>query len=261
MIPISYIMEWSNVAPWQELWQIEQDLIITTALIKLYEHPVLKDELAFRGGTALNKLYFKPPFRYSEDIDLVQISAKPIGSTVNLIQEVMSPWLNGSPKRDASGKLITLTYRVQSEDGFPLKLKFEINTREHFAVMGFQDHSFSSSSSWHSGDVFIKTYTLEELLSTKMRALYQRRKGRDLYDLYTALTAYPTINIEALIKCFINYTLDEPITKRLFLANIEAKFKNKEFLEDIKPLLPKHHTAYDPSIAYEYIREKLLDQL
>jgi len=92
MIPRSYIIEWASSVPWPQLWQIEQDLIITKALLDIYNHPILKDLLGFRGGTALNKLIFKPATRYSEDIDLVQIKPEPIGLTLNLIQEALS-WL------------------------------------------------------------------------------------------------------------------------------------------------------------------------
>ena len=87
MIPRSYIQEWAKTVPWQEPRQVEQDLIITNALLKLYKHPVLKLSLAFRGGTALNKLFFNPPTRYSEDIDLVQTTSEPIGGTMDAIRE------------------------------------------------------------------------------------------------------------------------------------------------------------------------------
>jgi predicted nucleotidyltransferase component of viral defense system len=49
-------------------------------------------------------------------------------------------------------------------------------------------HKFSVENQWFSGDCEITTYYLEELLGTKLRALYQRRKGRDLFDLWKALT-------------------------------------------------------------------------
>lgn len=99
MIPKNFIIEWSSVAPWPQLEQIEQDLIITTALLKIYQHPALRGKIAFRGGTALNKLYFNMPTRYSEDIDLVQVTGEPIGQTIMMLREVMDSWL-GSPKRE-----------------------------------------------------------------------------------------------------------------------------------------------------------------
>lgn len=71
MIPQSYITAWRKKAPWQEDFQVEQDMVIERALIEIYNEPFLKERLAFRGGTALHKLYLSPAARYSEDIDLV----------------------------------------------------------------------------------------------------------------------------------------------------------------------------------------------
>ena len=80
-------------------------------------------------------------------------------------------------------------YRFLSEDvpAMRLRLEVEINTREHFAVMGFTRRAFSVDSRWYSGRADIATFELDELLATKLRALYQRRKGRDLFDLAMGL--------------------------------------------------------------------------
>lgn len=68
MIPQSYITAWRKRAPWQENYQVEQDLIIHRALIALFRDEFIKERLAFRGGTALHKLFLFPAVRYSEDI-------------------------------------------------------------------------------------------------------------------------------------------------------------------------------------------------
>lgn len=68
MIPRDYITEWRGNAPWVQDFQVEQDLVISRALVAIFSHPLLHDTLAFRGGTALYKLYLKPAARYSEDI-------------------------------------------------------------------------------------------------------------------------------------------------------------------------------------------------
>ncbi len=82
MIPSAYIQAWSLKAPWPDSRQVEQDLIISRALCDLFNAPALNGRIAFRGGTAIHKLLFKQPLRYSEDIDLVQAQAEPIGTTV-----------------------------------------------------------------------------------------------------------------------------------------------------------------------------------
>ena len=77
MIPRAYVQAWSANAPWPDLRQVEQDLIICRALCDLFNASELKGKIAFRGGTAIHKLTFKQPLRYSEDIDLVQTRAEP----------------------------------------------------------------------------------------------------------------------------------------------------------------------------------------
>jgi predicted nucleotidyltransferase component of viral defense system len=130
LIDRAYITEWQQQAPWAQRYQVEQDLVICRALVEIFSQPLLAEQLAFRGGTALYKLHL-PPARYSEDIDLVQVAAGPIGPVMDALQEQLNPWL-GIPKRKQSEGRVTLTYRLESEEGLPLKLKVEINSREHF---------------------------------------------------------------------------------------------------------------------------------
>lgn len=89
MIPKSYITAWQKQAPWQENYQVEQDLIIHRTLIVLFNDEFIRERLAFRGGTALYKLFLAPAVRYSEDIDLVQIKAEPFGAIIDRIRELL----------------------------------------------------------------------------------------------------------------------------------------------------------------------------
>ena len=98
MIPLDYITEWREQAPWTQDSQVEQDLIISRSQVEMYSHNLVANTLAFRGGTALYKLYLKPAARYSEDIDLVQIEAGTIGPILNALRERLDHWL-GQPKR------------------------------------------------------------------------------------------------------------------------------------------------------------------
>ena len=262
MIPETYITGWIKHCNWRELAQIEQDLIITRAILDIYSQDYLRSTLAFRGGTALNKLFFNPASRYSEDIDLVQIKAEPIGEILSSLRSTLDPWLE-EPKRNFSEGLVTLIYKVMSEDNIPLKLKVEINSREHFTELGFQERTFSSESPWAPGVAKITTYALEELLGTKLRALYQRRKGRDLYDLYIALITFPDLNSDLIIACFKRYmsASGKPVSKSIFLENMDQKIQNESFRNDIRPLLPLEKRYYDPLKAYDLVKEKILEKL
>ena len=71
MIPITDIRAWGNVVPWKNDEQVELDLVISRSLVEIYSDKYLAENLAFRGGTALHKLFLSPQPRFSEDIDLV----------------------------------------------------------------------------------------------------------------------------------------------------------------------------------------------
>lgn len=75
MIPRDYITSWRNKVRWVQDFQIEQDLVISRALVEIYSKHDLSAALAFRSGTALHKLHMQLPARYSDDIDLVRAGA------------------------------------------------------------------------------------------------------------------------------------------------------------------------------------------
>ena len=79
MIPMMNIVAWSSVVPWVDMRQVEQDLIISRAIVDIFSDVFLRTQLRFRGGTALNKLHFPAPMRFSEDIDLVRTTSGPVG--------------------------------------------------------------------------------------------------------------------------------------------------------------------------------------
>ena len=238
MIPHDYITEWRSHAPWVEDFQVEQDLVISRALVEIFSHPLLRDSLAFRGGTALHKLFLRPPARYSEDIDLVQIDAEPAGPVMDALRDTLGPWLG--PKRRQSQGRVTLMHRFDSEDRppVPLRLKLEINTREHFSVLGYREEAFSVASRWYSGASSITTFGLNELLATKLRALFQRRKGRDLFDLATALD-HEAVDPDQIVSVFLEYMEREGqrITRARMEENLHAKWQDGRFLADVHPLL------------------------
>lgn len=261
MIPYDYITEWRDLAPWVQDVQVEQDLIIARAIVEIFGHPALRGSLAFRGGTALYKLHL-PPVRYSEDIDLVQIAPAPIGPTLDALRSRLDPWL-GEPTRKRSTGTVTLVYRTASEDAPPLtiRLKIEINTREHFTAFGLQQREYAVESRWFTDAATVATYHLDELLGTKLRALYQRRKGRDLFDLWYASTA-ATVDPDRVVDAFTMYLAHQDVTIRRadFVANLAAKLSDQTFLRDMQPLLAAAGT-WDPHEAADYVERQFLSRL
>lgn len=262
MIPENAITEWREFVPWKSDVQIEQDLLICRALVAIYQDEYLSSHLAFRGGTALHKLYLHPQPRYSEDIDLVQIKAEPIKETYDHLREVLS--FLGEPKIKQKKNNNTLIFRVQSNGmpSLPIHLKVEINCKEHFSVFPLVKMPFEVTSMWFQGKADLLTYDLDELVGTKVRALYQRLKGRDLYDLYKALSI-SKINTDRVMLCFRQYmgfVVEHIPTYKEFVMNMEEKLKDEEFLGDTKNLL-RQEERYDPLQSYDVVRSRLIDKL
>ena len=109
MIPAADITAWGLRRPWPTRAAIEQDLLLARTIIAIYQHPDLRDELAFRGGTCLHQVHLLEPRRYSEDLDFVRCTSGPIGGVLDALREV-----------------------AQSEDDpqAQLRIKIEINTYE-----------------------------------------------------------------------------------------------------------------------------------
>ncbi len=262
MIPRNYITEWKENAQWPDDAQVEQDLIIERALIAIYQDEFLSEQLAFRGGTALHKLWLQPQVRYSEDIDLVQVTPALIGDVLSRFRKVLS-FIDGKITVDRGDSMTTMNYRylTETEPVRKMKLKIEINCREHFSVLGYHQMPVSISNSWFTGQANIRTYQIEELLATKLRALYQRRKGRDLFDLWYAITNLNP-DIASIIKTYQEYIKNEGRTIRRddFISNMESKMNDLEFRKDTLGLL-RINTVYNPDTAFQLIKSEILENL
>lgn len=263
MIPRRYIEEWKEFAPWPENSQVEQDLVIERALVEIFSDPFLNENLAFRGGTALHKLFLKPQARYSEDIDLVQIKTGPIKPILVKLRECLA-FLGTKRNITTSIHNNTVEYRFETEIQpiIKMRLKIEINCREHFTVLGLQQVPFKVQNGWFNGECMINTYHIEELLGTKLRALYQRRKGRDLFDLDFALTKLD-IDISKLIQCYkeyINFSDGASPTSKMFVVNMVEKMSDDEFRNDIFTIL-RPEVEYDNDLAYKKISEEIIRKI
>jgi len=243
MIPRLNLTAWSVHAPWPELRQVEQDLIIARAIVVIFSDPFLATELRFRGGTALNKLHFPAPLRYSEDIDLVRTTRGPIRPILDRLREVLEPWL-GPAAFDQSRVAPKLRFRTPSEDdpAVEIRLKIEINTSETDAYDPPLSIAYAVDNPWFAGEALVATFSREEMMATKLRALLQRDKGRDLFDLAHALNVFEGFDLARVIELFGIYLArtDLRISRAEAEQRMLAKLARPAFMQDMRPLLPPH---------------------
>jgi predicted nucleotidyltransferase component of viral defense system len=241
MIPAMSIVAWSRNAPWPEDRQVEQDLIICRALIEIFSDDFLRKELRVRGGTALNKLHFSRPYRYSEDIDLTRTTEGNVGPIITRLRKALEPWM-GEGHYDLGEIGPRLTFTMKAEDANatqPIRVKVEIATRERTAYDSERTHTLDVQNPWFSGKADIVTFSREEILATKLRALLQREKSRDLVDLARAATEFKNLDAAHVVSLFVKYL--EAGGQRISRAEAEQrmweKLEDPSFLADVDPLL------------------------
>lgn len=256
MIPARHIRAWSRVAPWLSEEQIEQDLVLSRLIVEIANHPVLGEELAFRGGTCLHKVVLPEPLRYSEDLDYVRATHGPIGPLFDAIREIADRL--GMDVNTDVGSYPKARLRAPFESGAGrMRVKIEINTYETSPARPHRRATYQVESRWWSGSADVLAFRPEELVATKLRALFQPKKGRDLFDLWLALTVLGLDPAE-IVACFDPYRPDGYTAARA-RQGLDEHVADIGFRDDLLPLLRAVPEAYDIDAAAERVAVALLD--
>jgi predicted nucleotidyltransferase component of viral defense system len=251
------VTAWGVTHPWPTREQIEQDMLLSKAICDIFSNNSLAGELVFRGGTALHKLLLPQPYRYSEDLDFVRMNAGGIGSIMKELTELgkasgfsVSTKMNQYPK---------VYWRGNAQTGRDIKIKIEINTYERSPALPLTEIEHSINSDWFSGNTLIRVFQNEEIAATKIRALYQRAKGRDLFDLWL-MTNELSINRDLVYQAFLYY---RPVgfTSVKAIENLEKKLNDEAFRTDIFNLVSTEKREYNIETAANEIIEVYLANL
>lgn len=263
MIPKNAVDTWRKHFPSDLDNHAEADLLLSKVIIDLYSDPFIQNHLALSGSTALQKLYFDTPHHYSENLELVQINPGPIEVILEQVKNKMG-WL-GKPTCKIGNGRVTLYYKFESpiDEKINPRIKLEINTREHYQLLGITQKDYAIENPWASGIAPVTTYHLEELLGTKTRALYQRKKGRDLFDLYHAMRQLnPNPNQIAEVFRFYLAKSGFSVSRANFEENLFNKVTNQTFLNDVYAFVPnEYRTGFEVVDAIQYVHKNLITLL
>jgi len=257
MIPDNAVTAWSFDHPWPTRAQIEQDLLLSRALCAIAADDYLGNELVFRGGTALHKLHLDRAWRYSEDLDYVRSSGTGIATLTRALTRLGEEL--GFVVRTRVSEHPKVYWRATSVEGTPIRLKIEINTHERSPALPLIRARHEVASSWWTGAAAVQTFQPAELVATKIRAIYQRSKGRDLFDLWLALE-HLGLDPDAILDAFGPYRPDG-LTASRAIDNLERKLGDPLFRGDLDVLVPAPPDGYSPDQAAELVTTRLLARI
>lgn len=257
MIEARAVTAWGITHPWRTPEQVEQDLLLSRAICEIANHSYLGEELVFRGGTAFHKLHLREALRYSEDLDYVRTTAGGIGTLSKALTALGRDL--GFTVRTRISEHPKVYWNTISQTGVPIRIKIEVNTHERAPARPLVRRSFAVESSWWSGRAEVAAFDATEMSATKLRALYQRKKGRDLFDLWLALTQL-SLDPAAIVAAFSPY---RPVnyTAKLAIANLEAKRADRTFRIDLDPLVAVRPGEYDLDAAASIVAEAILSRI
>lgn len=273
------VLAHQQTVQWPELYQVEQDLLLSLAMTAIFNDAFLSSQVAMRGGTVLHKVHLAPAVRYSEDIDLVAVGERPESHIKRALMRVLRPvlgkeksstwaWLKLAVRNAAKpSRILRCVFKVQSvvEPARTLTIEVEVNVTERTPRFELQRLPFSLTFRGEPRAASIVSFNVNEMLATKMRATFQRKKGRDLFDLYWALTAQTVLPVDTaqVLDAFRHYMEEESTTvpRSEFLAHLEGCLADKVgFCRDMAPLLKKS-LNYTPAAASVVVIERLISQL
>lgn len=282
MITARAINAWRAQAPWSSDVKVEQDYLLCRALEAIFEDRFLASQVAMRGGTVLHKGHLAPATRYSEDIDLVLVGERPARHIKLALTRVLKPLL-GTPAESiyttinlavrnvfAKSTIIrnTYVYDPSSIEATFAKLKIEVNTNETQSLYPLVSVPVLVPDGADGvRELMVRSYDLDEMLGTKMRALLQRDHGRDLFDLWRAWEhsisgAEGAVDPARVGKAFRFYLEREgsSFSAAEFRAELARRMASRKFLRDLEGYLAPG-MEYDPRHAHDVFCEVFLPHL
>lgn len=264
---------------WPEAYQVEQDLLLSLAMRAIFSDEFLRTQVAMRGGTVLHKVHLAPAARYSEDIDLVVFGDRPEEHVRKALMRVLQPILGREQSwawtdiklavRNAVAKsrILRCIYKMPSviEPGRTLTIEVETNVSERAPHLELMHPSFEFPFRDETLSTSLISFHLNEMLATKMRALFQRRKGRDLFDLHVAITRgnAEVLSLDTVIAAFQHYMSAEKtrVPRSEFIEHLHDCLRDRAgFCTDLNGFL-RQGEKWDPDAAGTAIEQQILARL
>ena len=241
---------WADEQSLPDLLFAELDYRLVKTLQALYSDDFLSKRLCMKGGTAINKLYLAETSRLSVDLDFNHLGSKEeVLKEKHVVRELIMELLN---KQDNSYDvhyeraygLTRIKARYKTVGGPVQNFKIEISHVERFPIISPVKKKIKTPD----GLADIVTYTLEELTATKLRALLERFKGRDIYDLFFISQLKPDPKIIRKMFLYYFYRSRKVFNPKVHYENIIKRYESVNYTDDVTDFI-KPTVTFDLKIA------------
>jgi len=233
------IKGWADEQGYSNLLFAELDYRLLQTLDALYRNNFLAERLYMKGGTAINKLYLEKTSRLSVDLDFNHVGPKEqvLKERPDIRREIMkllkkqddSYVIHSSHRYEQT----TIKSRYKTVIGPPQSFKIEISHVERFPILD----SVQKQLATPDGQANVITYQIEELTATKLRAFFERLKGRDIYDLFfiSRLELHPIITRKMFLYYF--YRSRKVFNPKVHYGNLSKRYSSEKYVDDVSTFI------------------------
>ncbi|MGI0135157.1 MAG: nucleotidyl transferase AbiEii/AbiGii toxin family protein [Candidatus Micrarchaeaceae archaeon] len=144
------------------------------------------DSMIFKGGTALNKIYIKEGYRFSEDLDF-DFTGKSWPELFKVVTTKISGFEALEARRIIGDRVAQVDFLYKTEWGKKDRVRLDVNTRPYTKTVDPIQMREAMPQFTGSGVSSVQVYGIDDLLSRKMSALKDRAEGKDIFDVSNAL--------------------------------------------------------------------------
>lgn len=245
---------------------VEKDYVLGWVLAGINAHPDLTDSWVFKGGTCLKKCYFET-YRFSEDLDFTLrdethleegLLRRALGEVVAWIadesglampadQLAFDFYKNPRGRISCQGRI---GYRgpvspTSGAGGWP-KIKLDLTADEKLVLASVRREVFHPYSDRLEDGLWIDCYTYEEAFGEKLRALGERTRPRDLYDVVNLYRHYDSRPQPAVLRDVLE---QKCAYKEIALPTVEALEPHRADLESMWESMLGHQLPVLPPVA------------
>lgn len=265
---------------------VEKDYVLGWLLWGICNHEILGKSWFFKGGTCLKKCFFET-YRFSEDLDFTLIDSshideaflKPVFARIcERIYEQTGIELPSDSHRFDVYQNPRGSKSCQARIGYqgPVsprgrsmpRIKLDLASDELVVLSSIQSQVYHPYSDSPSGGIVIQSYAYEEVFGEKVRALAERGRPRDLYDvvnLFRNTEARPAtvavLNDLLRKKCEFK-DIDFPVFSQLEIHRPLLEVRWAQMLAHQLPVLPPFETFWDElPVFFKWLNSGIAPQI